>query len=93
MTLKSDSLFHLRFTNLTLVSHFTPIPVERETNGHFRPLVPMTDLSETMKRSPAKIHALVSREIGFVSPSFHVSFHAIFALTVGGSATIPAKQV
>jgi hypothetical protein len=70
----TKSSFHARFTKIALVPRFMPIPVKRETNGHFTPLLPMKDHLKSMKRSPARNQALVSREIGFVSPRFTSRF-------------------
>jgi hypothetical protein len=74
MTLKNDFLFHVRFTNPALVSRFTPIPVKRETNGHFRRVLPMTDHRKNMKRRPAKFQSLVSTPNRFVSHRFTFRF-------------------
>jgi hypothetical protein len=75
MSQNCKSSFHPRFTNPALVSHFTSIPVQRETNGISDP-VTYDRPSENVKRSPAKIHALVSRETAFVSPHFRFYFRA-----------------
>ena len=48
--------------------------MKRETKGHFRPLLPMTDPRKRMKRGSAKIQALVSRETGLVSRRFTFRF-------------------
>jgi hypothetical protein len=66
--------FHVHFTKPAFISHFMPIDVKRETNGHFRSLLPMKSPAKNMKRSPARNQALVSREIGFVSPRFTFRF-------------------
>jgi len=70
--------FHVRFTKPAFVSHFMPIPVKRETNDHFRAGLPMTDPSKSMKRTPSKFQALVSHEVGFVSPRFMFRFIPLF---------------
>jgi hypothetical protein len=66
--------FYARFTKNGFISHFMPIPLKREINGHFRPLLRMTDPSKAMKRSHTKIEALVSREIDLVSLHFTSRF-------------------
>jgi len=52
MTPKNDDfLFHVRFKETALVSHFTPIPVKRETNGPFQ--TPLT-YEETVEKNETK---------------------------------------
>ena len=48
--------------------------MKRETKARFRSLLPMTGPSKSMKRSTAKIQALVSRETALVSRRFMFRF-------------------
>jgi hypothetical protein len=55
MSQNCKSSFHPHFTNPALVSHFTPIPLKRETKGLSRGLSPMRRPGESMKRAFLKI--------------------------------------
>ena len=66
--------FHARFIKSTFVSHFTPIPVKRETKGHFRSLLPVTDPGKRVKPCSAKIQAPVSPQTALVSRHFTFRF-------------------
>jgi len=68
--------FHVRFTKRAFVSHFMPIPMKRETKGHFRFLLPMRDVQKKdetrlRKNSGSRFAGTCSR----FTP-FHVSFHS-----------------
>jgi hypothetical protein len=74
MTANPDFSFHARFTKTGFVSHFTPIPLKRETKGLSRGLSPMRHPGESMKRTLSKIEGLVSPKLGLVSPRFMFRF-------------------
>jgi hypothetical protein len=66
--------FHVHFTKPAFISHFMPIDVKGETNGHFRSLLPMKSPAKNMKRSSSKTERLISPQIGFVSRRFTFRF-------------------
>ena len=69
--------FHVRLMTPDFVSHFLPIAVKCETNGHLRSLAPMKTPGKAMKRSLSKTELFVSPESGFVSPHFTFRFTGI----------------
>ena len=77
--------FHVRFTKSTFVSHFTPIPMKRETKGHFRPPL-------TYDRSWKKDETSLSKNSAprFTLTSF-VSRHFMFRFTIPLVATNTAR--
>jgi hypothetical protein len=77
--LNPDFSFHARFTESRLVSHFTPIPLKRETRDHFRASLPMKRLAKDLKRSPRFLTSFVSCLFHLVSARFTFRFTPISA--------------
>jgi hypothetical protein len=49
MSQNREVLFHARFPKSGFVSHFKGIGRKRETNGHFRKVLPLKEPPKTMK--------------------------------------------
>lgn len=73
--LNPDFSFHARFTKSRLVSHFTSIPLKRETKARFKVSLPMKRPAKTLKREPHLLTSFVSRVFSLISPHFTFRFN------------------
>ena len=76
MSQNREVLFHARFPKSGFVSHFKGIGRKRETNGHFRKVLPLKEPLKTMKRGRRKPEVFVSPRTRARFTPFHISFRA-----------------
>jgi hypothetical protein len=74
MSQNREVLFHARFPKSGFVSHFKGIGRKRETNGHFRKVLPLKEPPKTMKRGRRKPKVFVLPKTVLVSGRFTFRF-------------------